>query len=732
MRRAVCGILKAVVPTCLAFTVAHAVSQAPQAPSVPVTDSYHGASVPDPFRNLEDLKNPQTQAWLRAQADYAAATLSRIEGRDALRDRITQLDREVGERLWNITRSGGRIAYLKRSPGEGLPTLIVREGVQGAEQVLLDLNAMSRARGGIPLSVDYLSLSPDGRKLVYGLSAAGSEDASLHLVALPDGKPLRAPIERVPGMSSVVGWSPDGRWLGFNQLRALPPGAPDTETYMDSVVRVIDLRRPGAEPRTVFGPTVTRELGLDRLDVGQLQFGSGSRWMLVRTTDTTVPEGKLFIAPVTSLSKPGAIAWREISQASRKVTHVALRGDNLFVRSYAAAPRGQVLRVALPQADFSRAQVVVPEPARGVLQSFELGRRAIYAQVLEGFGSRTLRYLPGRTGSGVDVAPNLAGTVAPEVDASRPEAEELWLYSVTWTAPPRLYAAAPGSDALQDTGLLKVQMPKGAPELQVTEFEVASHDGVQVPVTVLHRRGLTLNGRNPTLLRGYGAYGMTATAGMDMRAIAWFERDGVLAYVNPRGSGAYGDAWHRAGFKASKPNTWKDGIAAARGLIARGYATPATLAVQGGSAGGIFAGRAMTEAPDLFAAAIVDVGLLDAVRAELSANGVTNISEFGTHKDPAEFRALLEMSTYHQVRDGVAYPAVLFTHGMNDPRVDPWHSAKAAARLQQANPGGKPVLLRLDAMAGHGGGETAQQQSSKQADRWAFLLWQFGLAGLRP
>jgi prolyl oligopeptidase len=241
-----------------------------------------------------------------------------------------------------------------------------------------------------------------------------------------------------------------------------------------------------------------------------------------------------------------------------------------------------------------------------------------------------------------------------------------------------------------------------------------------------------LNGNNPTLLVGYGAYGFSFEARFDPRSLAWIEKGGVIAYANVRGSGVYGDPWYRAGFKTTKPNTWKDGIACAKYLIEQGYASPKTLGVWGTSAGGIFVGRSVTAAPALFAAAIFDVGVLDAVRVETTANGVTNVSEFGTVKDPQEFRALLEMSTYHQIEDGVAYPAVLLVHGMNDPRVDVWHSAKAAARLQAASASKRPVLLRLDEQAGHGVGSTARQAYSQRADIYSFLLWQFGKTGTAP
>jgi prolyl oligopeptidase len=216
--------------------------------------------------------------------------------------------------------------------------------------------------------------------------------------------------------------------------------------------------------------------------------------------------------------------------------------------------------------------------------------------------------------------------------------------------------------------------------------------------------------------------------------MAWIERGGVAAFINPRGSGVHGDEWHRAGFKTTKHNTWKDGIAGAKYLIAKGYGSPKTMGITGGSAGGIFVGRAVTEAPELFAAAIFEVGVLDTVRVEESANGVTNISEFGTVKDPAEFKALLAMSTYHAIKDGTAYPGVMLVHGMNDPRVDVWQSGKAAARLQAAQaglPDARPTLLRLDAQAGHGMGSTHTQRQALTADTQSFLLWQMGKLGLK-
>jgi len=296
-----------------------------------------------------------------------------------------------------------------------------------------------------------------------------------------------------------------------------------------------------------------------------------------------------------------------------------------------------------------------------------------------------------------------------------------------WTRAREIYAVGPAGTAVNTK--LQPLGPFDAPEgLVTTEVKVKSHDGAMVPLSIIHRSDTKLDGSNPALLYGYGAYGITEEPRFGPTRMAWFEKGGVYAVANVRGSGVYGQEWYKAGFKATKPNTWKDGIACAQFLVDQGYASPATLGVMGTSAGGIFVGRCVTSAPQLFAAAIFNVGIMDAVRAEQSANGITNVSEFGSAGNPAEFPALLEMSTYHQIRDGVAYPAVLLVHGLNDPRVDVWHSAKAAARLQAATSSGKPVLLRLDSQAGHGVGSTAPQRDALAADMYSFLLWRMGKA----
>jgi len=299
-----------------------------------------------------------------------------------------------------------------------------------------------------------------------------------------------------------------------------------------------------------------------------------------------------------------------------------------------------------------------------------------------------------------------------------------------WTRASRHYLLEEGR--VRDLDLAPVG-PFDAPEgIVAREARVKSHDGVEVPVSILVGRDTKLDGRSPLLLYGYGAYGNVEEPSWSPRLVAWLERGGVFAIAHVRGGGVFGDAWRRAGWKSTKPNTWKDGIAVAEWLIANGYASKERVAIYGGSAGGIFVGRAITERPDLFRSAVIAVGNVDSLRSETRANGAANVPEYGTVKKEDEFRALLAMSPYANVKGGTRYPAVLFEHGVNDIRVDVWMALKLASRIAASTTGNAPVLLRLDYDAGHGAGATREQTLRQVADRWSFVLWQAGVKEFQP
>jgi prolyl oligopeptidase len=713
----------AVLGLFLAATAA-APAAPPVAPIREVVETLHGVAVKDPYRYFENIKEPEVQAWLKGQGVAARETLDRIELRDRLEARINELTAATGDVIRGIVRMpGDRIYYLKRAKGEQQFKLVMRVGLAGPERVLVDPEVDAK-RTGVPHAINYFRPAWDNRHVAYGISGGGSEDASLHVLNVASGKTVGEAIPRVH--ETWVHWLPDSKSLTFNQLKKPTPGEPESETFLDSRVLWLRVGDPEKKARAIFGPTVTKGLGLARLDAGLVQFAPGSPWMIARTTDTTLPEGFLFVARVADIGK-NKLAWKKISGYEDKITEVELKGNDLYFMTHANAPRKHVLKLDLRKPDLKRAVEVAVPPRDTVLQDFSLTRDALVAAIRTGTDIELRRYKAGDV-AGVPIPMPFKGAAAVHDEPAHGSNEVLYTLS-GWTQLPRTFLL---KDSVSTDSGLRLNPPlPNLPEVEIVDVKVPSHDGAMVPMTLLYRKGLKRDGSNPTLLSAYGAYGRSDTAGFSPAYMVWIEQGGVLALPNVRGSGVYGDEWYRAGFKATKPNTWKDGVACAKYLIAEGYASAATMGVSGTSAGGIFVGRSVTSAPELFAAAIFNVGIMDAVRAEESANGITNISEYGSAKNATEFPALLEMSSYHHIRDNTAYPAVLLVHGMNDPRVDVWHSAKAAARLQAASTSGKPVLLRLDMQAGHGIGSTMKQQNALSADRFAFLLWQMGKTALK-
>jgi prolyl oligopeptidase len=420
--------------------------------------------------------------------------------------------------------------------------------------------------------------------------------------------------------------------------------------------------------------------------------------------------------------------WTRVATPADKVTDYAVKGDAIYLMTHAKSPRFAIVRTSLAKPDIASAEVVVA-PSEEVLFAVSSARDALYFESRNGPVKKVKRVAYGAGVRPTEVALPLEGSAT--IMYASPDSEGAIVSLAAWTRAREIYlvdvAGKVVNTKLQPLG------PFDAPQGYVTrEVRVRSHDGKEVPLSIIHRKDVKLDGSNPTLLYGYGAYGITEEPGFNPTRLAWLEKGGVYAVANVRGSGVFGEDWYKGGYKASKPNTWKDFIACAEYLIAQKYTSSAKLGILGGSAGGILVGRAMTERPDLFGAVIPAVGVLDAIRAETTANGVPNIPEFGTVKKEDEFRALLAMSSYHHVKEGTRYPAVLLPHGVNDPRVDVWHSSKMAARLMAASTSGKPVLLDLDYEGGHGIGDTKAQRQRQVTDIYAFILWQAGHPEFQP
>ncbi len=695
----------------------------PAAPVRAVTDTHFGVAVSDPYRYFEDVKHPEFAAWLKAEADYAHAVLTRIPGRDTLYREIEAHGDAVAARVTDVQVVGNRVYYQKRLADEDLPRLYVREGFAGRERLLVNPQAIATPDGKHS-ALDYYAPSPDNRHVAYGISPAGSEDSVLRVVEVATGKVLADEIDRA--QFAAPSWLPDGR-LVYTRLQKLDAGAPPTDRYRNPRVFV---HRLGDEPDrdvALFGAGVTprAEIGPDENVV--VHHPPGSSHVVALAINGVQREFRLWTAPLAALDAAHT-PWVRVVDTADAVTDYAVQGDAIYLMTHKDASRFKVLRTSLAAPDVARAETVVP-PGESVVTGIAAAADGVYVRKRNG-GASELHRLPRGGAAAMPVRLPYAGDIESlAVDPRRPG---IVFGLGGWTRFGAIYAYDPATGRVRDTALQPQGKFDNPVHLVATEVKVGAADGTRVPLSIVHRKGLRLDGGNPTIVYGYGAYGIATTPFFRPTWLSWFDRGGVLAVAHVRGGGEFGEDWHKAGFQATKANTWRDAIAAAEWLVANRYTSPARLSVMGGSAGGVLVGRAITERPDLFGAAVAQVPMSDAVRTEFTAMGPPNVPEFGSVTTEAGFKGLYAMSPYHAVKDGVKYPAVLLTAGINDPRVDVWEPAKLAARMQAATASGKPVLLRIDYAAGHGIGTTKKQAYEERADTFAFLFWQAGLKGFQP
>lgn len=682
-------------------------------------DEYFGAIVEDPYRWMEDYKSEEAQTWLRGQAEYAAQTLGALPERDALLARISALS-AAGPEMHHLQVAGGRVFALRQNPGENLPRLVMYAGVDAPEVTLLDPNAMS---GEAHTAIDWYAPSLDGRLVAYGISQGGSEDSTLHALDVEQGKTLdlTIPHARYGG----VCWLEDNASFLYSRSPDPTPETPPGDYYLDSRIYLHRLAADPASDPVILGRGAHAAVDLERIDIPFVTVRPDSPWMVGLMLHGDLKEHSVFVAPKSALTDPASIPWARVASPDDAVTEFDLIGDTLYLLTHRNAPRYQVIAVPLDTAeapDISRASVVVPQ-SDAVLQGVRVtGNSLLVREMRAGVGG--LRRAPLAGGAPEPVTLPETGAILDW--AGEPGSAITYLLTTAWTVAPRILRYDATSNSVSDTGWLPPSSVDFR-EIEAHEVEASAPDGERIPLSMLHRKGIALDGSHPTLLIGYGSYGISLPPFFMPQMLAWYERGGVMAVAHIRGGGEKGDEWHQAGRLLKKENTIQDFIACAEYLVQAGYTRPERLAGEGASGGGIPSGGALVRRPDLFAAMVMRVAVTNALRFELTDNGPPNVMEFGSFTTEDGFNGLRIIDSYQRVRDGVAYPAVLLTSGANDPRVVVWMAMKMAARLQAATNSGKPVLLRLEEQGGHGMGSTRSQEDAELADKLAFLLWQFGV-----
>ena len=664
-------------------------------------EELHGETIPDPYRWLEHGDDPRTQAWTAAQNALTEELLEGVPGRERIRARLDEL-LSIGA-LSAPEPVRGRYFYQRRDGRQNQPVLYVREGLAAPDRVLIDPNQLD-PNGTTAL--DWFYPSEDGRLLAYGISENGSEQSVLHVMEVETGALLPDRITRT--RAADLAWDPDGS--GFYYTRYPAPGeVPEGEEHYH---RAIYHHRLGTDPAA--DPLVFRPAEKEHWPgVGLSPDG---RWLVIgvaRTFDQT----DLYLQDVAAGSAPVAVA----KDLPATFEGVVIRG-RLYLRTNLNAPTYRLYLVDPERPSREGWRQIVPPSPDAVLESVRVSGSALALSYLERASSR-LR-LADLDGGAVREVPlptigSLFG-VSAEWDG-----EELFYGFTSYTVPPTVYRLDLRTAAAELWRRVEADLDPN--RFEVRQVAYPSADGTPITMFIVSHTGLARDGSNPVYLTGYGGFNISMTPAFSRSLLLWLERGGVVAIPNIRGGGEYGEAWHQGGMLGRKQNSFDDFIAAAEWLIRERYTRPERLAAAGGSNGGLLMGAVLTQRPELFAAVVVQVPLLDMLRYHRFLIARLWIPEYGSADDPEQFRWLRAYSPYHHVRDGVAYPAVLLATAESDTRVDPMHARKMAARLQAATGSDRPVLLRLEARAGHGAGKPLNKVLDELTDTWTFVFWQLGV-----
>jgi len=701
----------------------------PKAPPVaeprPVTDTYHGVAVVDPYRWLENDDAPEVKAWSDGQNAYARGVLDALPDLPAVRDRLRAVLTAPVVRHGQLRAAGGKLFAMRLQPPQEQPQLVVIDDLAnpGAARVVLDPAALA---GGGANAIDWYEPSPDGSVVAVSLSQGGSEAGDLHFVRL-DGSEVEPPLPGVQRGTAggAAAWSADGKSIFYTRYPAAGERPEEERSFYQQLYQHV-LGTPAAQDRYELGR------GLPKVAEIQLEGDPATGRLLA-----TIQDGDSGVFRHYLRDRTGG--WRQLSDwGDQVVAAVFGADDDLYLVSRAGAPRGQVLRLRLGARSLREAKVLIPQGKDTLVTDFYDETSLILAggrlhAIYQTGGPSQLRAF-GLDGRPVRGQPTAAPVSA--VGGLAGHGDDVLFEVASYTTPSAWYRygaprdAAPSRKPAPPT-TTEVPGLDGKPPVDLSGFEVIremaiSADKTQVPLNIVWPKGAPRDGSRACVVTGYGGYRANEEPGFPASLTPLLERGVCLVDVNLRGGGEFGEEWHQQGMLTRKQNVFDDFAAALRHLSERGYSAPARLAIKGGSNGGLLMGALVTQHPELVRAVWSSVGIYDSLRNELTANGTFNVPEYGSVKDEAQFKALYAYSPYHHVKAGTAYPAILLTTGANDPRVAPWHSRKMTAALQAATASGLPVLLRTSESAGHGPGTRLSEWVDLVAAGETFLLSQIG------
>ena len=671
----------------------------PETKKVDQTDDYHGTKVSDPYRWLEDDNSAETKAWVQAENKVTFDYLNQIPEREQLKKRLTE--------LWNYEKysapykEGKYYFYSKNDGLQNQSVFYVSDSVKGEGRVLLDPNKLSKD-GTVALS--GMAISDDGKMMAYGLSGAGSDWQTWHFRDVETGKDLPDVLENIK--FSGASWTKDEKGVFYSRFPEADEKSKLTRINYFQKLYYHKLGTPQSEDTLIYERPDDKEMGVGG---GVTEDGN---WLVINVTKGTSPNNMVFVKNMTMERAP---IIPVVDKLVADYSFIGNDGSKFYFRTDKDAPLGRLVMVDVLDKDLKWNEIV-PQ-AKETLGGVDFVNNQFVGSYLKDAYTQIRIYdLNGKFVRNVEL-PGI-GT-AGGFNGKRYDTEVFYTYS-SYNAPPTIYRYD------LKTGKSEI-FRKSDVKFNPNDFEVKqvfynSKDGTKIPMFIVHKKGLKLDGNNPTLLYAYGGFNISMTPGFSVSRVVWMENGGVYAVPNLRGGGEYGEEWHKAGTKLQKQNVFDDYIAAAEYLIKNKYTQPSKLAISGGSNGGLLVGATLNQRPDLFGAALPAVGVMDMLRFQKFTIGRAWTSDYGSSDNADEFAAIYKYSPLHNIKAGTKYPAVMVTTSDHDDRVVPAHSFKYAATLQSAQGGDAPVLIRIETNAGHGAGKPTAKVIEEQADIYGFLM----------
>jgi prolyl oligopeptidase len=671
----------------------------PVAKKLDQTDDYHGTRVADPYRWLEDANSAETKAWVDAENQVTQAYLAQIPQREAIRQRLTE--------LWNYERysvpykEGGRYFFSRNNGLQNQSVLYTMKSLKDTPRLLLDPNTLA-TDGTVALA--GLAVSPDGKLLAYSTAASGSDWNEIRVRDVDTGKDLEDHIQWVK--FSNTAWTRDGKGFFYSRYDEPKEATKLADVNYFQKLYFHKLGTPQSADVLVYDRPDEKEWGF------HAETTDDGRFLLIQATKGTAHKYRIFYK---DLSKPDSKVVALIDNFDAAYDFIDNVGSVFYFSTDRNAPRQRIVAIDVSKPQEGNWKTIVPE-SQQTLQSVHMVNNQLVAEYLA--DARSVVKVFDLKGKAVrEIALPGIGSVS-GFGGKRGDSETFFSFT-GFTTPTTIYRLDMKSGA--STVFRKPDVKFNPADYETRQQFYTSRDGTKVPMFITSKKGLKLDGSNPTYLYGYGGFNISMTPGFSPANLAWMEMGGVYVVANLRGGGEYGEAWHEAGTKLKKQNVFDDFIGAAEWLVNNKVTSPAKLAIGGGSNGGLLVGAAMTQRPELFGAAIPQVGVMDMLRFHKFTIGWAWTSDYGSSENPEEFKALVKYSPLHNLKPGTCYPATMITTADHDDRVVPAHSFKFAATAQAAQTGANPVIIRIDTKAGHGAGKPTSKQIEEVADRWGFL-----------